>query len=491
MPYVELKLQPGLRNNGTPRQAKGFWRESNLVRGYGDSIGPVPGWRSRTTTGASLSGSARAMLPWRDNSGARWVGIGTHSNAFAMSSASVITDITPAGFTSGITSATTTGGYGAGVYGSGAYGMPRTDTGTVTPATVWDLDLWGKDLLGCSEADGNIYTWDRNTANDFTAVTNAPTDAVGIIVTAELFLVAIKKNGVQWSDQGDNTVWTPAADNQAGDKDAQTSGTFRCGRRVRGATLIFSDVDVWAMTYRGGVFVYDFLPVGSGCGTISKGSPISHDGRCFWMGDGNFWQYNGGAITPLPCPVEEEVFANLNTLQQSKVFAWHNALASEIWWHYPSLASTENDSVVTWNYVTGEWWQHTVSRTCGHGAAGIFSLPLLIGSTTVYEHEVGIGWDSATPYARTGPLELGAGDAVMNVSEIVGDEHTQGDASVVFFNRAFPNGTEVESSTYALTQTPTSVRFTSRQTEAQVEFGAALDARMGDMRLNVQAGGRR
>jgi hypothetical protein len=46
-------------------------------------------------------------------------------------------------------------------------------------------------------------------------VANAPDDNVGIIVTNERHLVCLgadaNKRKVQWSDQEDNTTWTPAA----------------------------------------------------------------------------------------------------------------------------------------------------------------------------------------------------------------------------------------------------------------------------------------
>lgn len=491
MPYTDLRIPPGLKANGTERQSKGFWREADHCRDYGSAIGPIGGSRSKTVSGASITGSARAMLCWRDSAQARWTAIGTHTKAFAMSASGVVTEITPAGFTSGRADATTTGGFGRGAFGRGAFGTPRPDTGSIAPATQWDFALWGvaRNLLGCSEDDGDIYTWDRDVGNDFTAVANAPTSVIAIVVDENNILVAIFENSVQWSDQGDNEEWTASATTQAGDKDAQTSGTFRCGRAVRGATLVFSDVDLWSLTYRGGVFVYDFLKVADGCGTVSKGSPIVLDSRCFWMGEGAFWEFNGGQVSAIPCPVQEEVFGDINYQQISKVWSAHNAKNNEIWWFYPSDSATEIDKAVSYNYLTGTWWTHSLARTCGHGAAGIFQQPLMLTTANVVkEHEVGIVWD-VTPYVRTAPLELGAGDPVILCGRAVGDEKTQGEASLKFYLKDQANADWSETSTYALTTTPTDVRFAARQVEMAVLFSA--DGRFGDAKLDIQAGGRR
>jgi hypothetical protein len=90
----------------------------------------------------------------------------------------------------------------------------------VTPATTWTLDNWGEYLLACSNADGKIYEWDLNIANDGVALTNAPVSNKAVLVTAERFVFALGAGGnarkVAWSDQEDNTTWTPASNNQAG-----------------------------------------------------------------------------------------------------------------------------------------------------------------------------------------------------------------------------------------------------------------------------------
>ena len=112
-------------------------------------------------------------------------------------------------------------GYGGGPYGLFSYGTPRPDTGTATPATTWTLDNWGEYLLACSNADGKIYEWDLNIANDGVALTNAPVSNKAVLVTAERFVFALGAGGnarkVAWSDQEDNTTWTPSITNQAGD----------------------------------------------------------------------------------------------------------------------------------------------------------------------------------------------------------------------------------------------------------------------------------
>jgi len=492
MPYVDLDIPPGVFANGTARQAKGRWRLSNLVRWpNGPDLQPVGGWRLKAPDEDPVAGKARAILTWRDNDAGRWIAIGSSQGLWAMTASGALADITPAGFSPGPDDADTGAGYGAALYGAGAYGTPRPDAGSIIPAAVWTLDTWGQHLLGCCEGDGKLYEWSLDVGDPAAAIAGAPENCRGLVVTAENFIFALRDRNVAWCDQADSTTWTPAATNQAGDLDLQTTGVLVCGRRVRGQTLVFSDVDVWAAQYLGGVAVYGFQRVGTDCGVASKGAAVSLDARAVWMGKGAFFVFNGGAVEDLPCEVGDYVFQDLNALQASKITAWHNTEHGEIWWHYPSSGSVENDRYVAWSYRTGKWSVGELARTCGT-SAGAFLHPLLVSPDgRVWEHEVGWDWDGAEPYARSAPLELGAGEQVMAVGGLIGDERTQGEAAVTFYARAFPNAAETEHGPYAIADAPTDARFTARQVETRVAFTAAADSRVGVMRLDLRPAGRR
>ncbi|HYE42674.1 MAG TPA: hypothetical protein VEA15_04705 [Caulobacteraceae bacterium] len=490
MAYVDLEIPPGVFANGTARQARGRWRLSNLVRWpNGPDLQPVGGWRPRSEQ--TVAGAARAILTWRDNANQRWIGIGTHTGLYVMTPSGAVHDITPVGFTAGQEDAFTGGGYGEGVYGAGAYGTRRPDSATITPASVWTLDTWGQYLVACSEQDGRLYLWTLDTAQKAQPIAGAPEGCNGLVVTAENFILGLRDRNVAWCDQADEAVWTPDPTNQAGDLDLQTPGTLMCGRRVRGATLVFSDVDVWQAQYLGGVAVYGFQRVGADCGLIAKGAAVSLDTRAVWMGKGAFFVFNGGAVDDLPCEVADHVFGDLNEQQASKVSAWHNTEHGEIWWHYPSANSAENDRYVAWSYRTDKWAVGELARTCG-APAGVFQRPILIDAAGVaWEHETDWNWGGAIPYARSAPVELAPGDRVVKVSGFVGDEKSLGESAVRFFVRAFPNLPESEHGPYPVSGAPVDVRFTARQVETQVEFAASADSRVGVLRLDLKPGGRR
>lgn len=491
--FISLALPPGIYRNGTQYQSKGRYYDSDKVRWFQGELRPIGGWIAFSAN--KVSGSARDIITWADNSTVSRMGIGTNTGLFIMDRGGNVYDITPAGFIAGPADGFYGGGYGTGGYGREAYGVTRHITSIINEAAVWQLDTWGQDLIGVMGTDGKIYEWALNTAVKAAPVANAPS-CKALVVTNEQILMALGAEGnprrVKWSDQRDNTNWTPDATNQAGDYDLQTSGRLLCGRRIRGGTLLFTDVDVFLASYLANTLVYGFDRVGSGCGIISRNAVQVLDNQAVWMGREAFFDYNG-FVQPLPSDVSDYVFSDINRLQVSKVTSIHNSAFGEVTWYYPSANSTENNRYCTWNYRENHWAIGTLARLCG-ADRGAFDSPYLLGTDgTVYQHETGYSYGGAVPYARSGPIELGDGERVMHVTQFIGDERTAGDATVTFFARFYPNAAETSFGPYDVNTDPppTDVRFTARQVEIQYNFVGGDDARIGNVRLQAGAGGKR
>lgn len=452
------------------------------------------GWRKRTST--AISGVARGLITWKDNSANPWIGVGTNSKLYAVRVDNQIQDITPAGLTVGGADAGIYTGFGSGVYGAQAYGVERQNVSTITPAAMWTMDTWGDYLVACSNADGKLYEWqlDFATPTPAAAITNAPVDCNAVMVTSERFVFALGAGGnprkVQWCDQENNTVWTPTTLNQAGDFELATPGTLMAGKRVRGINLLWTDIDCHASTYIGQPYIYSFEKVGSGCGLISSQSvAVVSDATAIWMSKTGFWMYDG-SVKPLTSDVGDYVYRNMNTAQSSKIYAIHNGEFGEVWWFYPSANSTEIDSYVLFNYREGHWNIGTMSRTAGTGR-GAFERPLMVGTDGyIYEHEVGYNYDSATLYCESGPLQIGNGDTLMAVKELIPDELNQGDVTATFKTKLYPNATESSHGPYSMAN-PTSVRFTARQVKMRINSNGNNNWRVGTMRIDAVPNGRR
>jgi len=492
MALVPLQLPAGQYRNGTDLQAQGRWRDGSLVRWHEGAMMPVGGWRQRGSV--DITGVVRGMISWRDNDQNRYLALGTHSNLYVMEEDNDVFDITPVGFTSGRVDASVNSGYGGGLYGQETYGSPRQDATTLLDPTTWSLDTFGEYLVGCSTDDGKLYEWQLDTATVAAAISNAPTSNTSLIVTEERFIFALGAGGdprkVQWCDRENNTSWTPATTNEAGDIILQTSGEIMSGARTRGETVILTTNDCHVARYQGPPYVYGFERVGTSCGLIGHKAVASVDAGVIWMGTHGFHRYAGGAVQDLPSEVSDYVFTSINRDQLTKVNAVVNSKWREIWWFYPSGESTECDRYVAYDYAENIWMTGSIDRTSGVDAA-TFRQPMWIDADGIlYEHEIGNQYGSETVFAESGPIMIGTGDNVMQATKLIPDEKSQGEVTATFKTRFYPNGTETSHGPFTMAN-PTSVRFTGRQVRMRINGTTNSDWRVGIMRLDASQGGRR
>ena len=503
MTLLALDIPAGFYRNGTDLEQSNRWRDGSLVRWRDGSLRPVKGWSERKTSFST--NTIRGMHAWESLDGSVYLAGGSYNELVAMVGSNTLYDITPSDLSAGLEKASVITGYGYGDYGSESYGDERSNYGNYSEATVWSLDNFGEYLVACSakvagNGDGRLLEWQLGSAADAAAISNAPIDCLGLVVTEERFLFALggrfpaesyaNPRKVYWCDQEDNTTWTAATTNQAGSQELQTSGMIMQGLRTRGQTLIITDIDAHVARFVGSPFIFGFERVGTACGAISRKAAVDVDMGAFWMGQRGFFAFQGNIVQQLPCAVHDYVFDDFNRDQQSQIWAWSNVEYGEIWWFYPSSNSQEVDRYVAYNYNDNHWITGNLSRTAGV-PRGVFKHPLLIATNkTVYEHESSLSYDGADVFAETGPISLGNGDQTMNVMQLIPDEKTQGEVSLKFKTRFYPNDTETTHGPYTPAN-PTGVRFAGRQFRMRVDGTAGKDWRVGNMRVDAFPAGKR
>lgn len=469
-PPVKLSYPPGLDRTGTEYQSQGRWWESDLIRWFLGRVRAIGGWVSMAT---GLTGQVSGMFSWVTNSAAGLCAIGTESKLYTMTTGGTVTDRTPTGFAAQATTST------------------------------WTFDNAGQLLLGVNDADGTIYKFLPGTdtlasaLEDEAGAASVPT-AQAIVVTNEGIPMALGVNGnprrIAWSDRDDITDWTAGFADLAGDLDMQSPAGLMCGANVRAGTLLWTREDLHLARYVGLPDVYGTEPVGEDCGAISRRCVAVVNDVAYWMSDSKFFMCQGGGLTiEMPCLVHDDVFKGLDTARAHLVRALVNSEFNEIWWLYRKAADsgTANTRVVVYNYMEKTWGLHLLARHDGIGRGRGFGKPVMVGGSTVWMHETGLTRSGAgTPYARSGPVEIGDGERLLHVRELIPDEMTQGDVQIWFYARLFPNGQETEHGPYTA-GLPTNVRFCGRQVSIKLVEAAANDWRIGDFRLVGQPGSRR
>jgi len=381
MALVPLKIPAGFYRNGTDYDASGRWRDGSLVRWRDGSLRPIGGWQERKVNFST--NPIRGMHSWEANNGTAWLAGGSHTELNVMTGSNTVTDVAPSNLATGRADAEIVTGYGYGFYGTSYYGQPRPDYGNYSEATTWSIDNWGEYLVACNTDDGRILEWRLNAAVDAAAILNAPLGNSSLVVTEERFIFALGSGGnprkIAWCDRENNTIWTAAANNEAGDIELQTSGQIMLAIRTKGQTLIMTDVDAHTARYQGPPYVYGFERVGTSCGAISRTCAADVDAGVFWMGQRGFYMFNGNSVQEVPCEVHDYVFGDMNPAQQSKIWALNNGQFGEIWWFYPSANSVEIDRYVAFDYKEQHWLIGDLKRTSGV-QRGVFKYPFMARS---------------------------------------------------------------------------------------------------------------
>ena len=122
--------------------------------------------------------------------------------------------------------------------------------------------------------------------------------------------------------------------------------------------------------------------------------------------------------------------------------------------------------------------------------SGMGNTANVVEPVSIYNHEYGHNYDSQPIFCETSSISIGNGDRIAKVTQVIPDEKTQGDVNLKFKTRFHPNDTEREFGSFNPSN-PTSVRFSGRQLRMRVEGVNNVDWRVGTMRLETKAGGRR
>jgi hypothetical protein len=493
----------GIVKNGTDYSNKGRWVDGDLVRFENGYLKPIGGWQKLRDT--ALDGAVIGLYGYKDNAANNVLAVGTREKVYVLYDGTW-TDITPAGFVNDASDDPL--GFGAYTYGSEDYGDARSQSGLVLQAGYFSFDNWGEDLIFTFSKDGKIYKWSPDSAGGTpdtigTAVTNAPTGNLSALVTNERHLVAIGSSDdprkVAWSTREDRENWTSKASNTAGDLIIPTGGRALFGTKFRSDVIIFSDTGINRMFYAGSPFVYGIADAGSNCKAISPKSVVSTGNFLAWMGENAFYVYDG-TVRELPCDVHDFVFDTINEPGRAAAWGGHNSNFNEIWWGFPTGESQySSNRYVIWNYNANVWSIGTMDR----GAwidQGAFSYPIAGDSDGfVYEHESTTlsnspNLNTQVPYCQSGPIEIGSGDRLVQVNQIIPDEeaNTLPGVTISFKGKYTPLGAETDYGSFTFESDGyTDARFSARQIQMKVTGSTSQDFQVGNIRIDTKARGKR
>ena len=385
---------------------------------------------------------------------------------------------------------------------------------------LYTQDNWGEDLI-FNVYDGGPYYWDKTlglgaratTFASQTGASGAPTITRRIMVSGTArHIVCFGCNPldetdqdllmVRWSNQEGPFDWTPSATNTSGSQRISSGSEIISAQKTRQEILIWTDVNLHAMRFVGGEFVFGFSLLASNVSIIGPNAVVTVGDRVFWMDRENFYMY-AGRLEVIPCTILRYIFDDINLDQSHKCFAASNKMFDEVLWFYPSSDSSEIDRYVKFNIAESTWDIGTLARTAWVDY-GIHNNPRGSGAVSsvnyIYIHEIGQNADGSamTSYIESGDFDLGDGEQFMFMNRLIPDiDITTTSSQTVDYilkTRNYPGDSLVTNSTNEVgaTTQQSFLRGRSRQAVLRIQSSVTDVAwTLGDLRLEMRPDGRR
>lgn len=396
-------------------------------------------------------------------------------------------------------------GYGAGLYGAGLYGTALISSSGRSFPRIWFFDRYANTFIMTPGNQGGLYQWfgDGSIGPDPIGGDNAPT-AINYVFVASDIIVTLgaggsgMENRIFSCDQDNITVWTSSSTNQVFDDNVEGAGRLISHCPANSLNLIFTENQTYTFRYIGLPLVWEILPLDLGIGIIAPLARVPVKDTAYWMGQENFYLYRGGKVEIIPANTQYQstairhVFDNLNWGQKSKIFAWYNKQYNEVWFHYPSAASNECDSVVKVCLGDSTWSIDTMNRTAAENPTVTQNNPQLANVGTIYKHEFGTD-DNGQPLAfvLTGPRRYFGKENVL-LSGIIPDSIQIGDITFTATGYRFPqSSTPTYATSFPISPTTEQVVITSSGRFYDYTWSGAVlgqDWEMGQWYESVQTG---
>lgn len=420
----------------------------------------------------------------------------------------------------GVGAPITSTGYGVGGYGVGGYGTGTAivpGLGTKIQANDWTIDNWGEILVSCPVNGSNfqpIYQWNPlSGSTQASIIVNAPPLSDGmfvampqrqIIAWGSTFTGIADPLLIRWCDVNNYDVWTAQVTNQA--------GSFRIprGSKVVGCLqgpqqgLVWTDLGLWTMQYIGQPYVYSFNEVGFGCGMIGRKAAATIGDIVYWMGQSQFFTLASNGVKPVPCPVWDVVFQDLDTAHTDKIRTAVNSRFNEITWYYPTKGNGgEITAYVKLNVGLLEWDYGTLARSAWIDQS-VLGPPIGADPATnyLYQHETSTDADGQAMVTgfRTGYFAMSEADVKTFVDQVWPDMKwgSYGGAQsatvdISFYVTDYPGQAPRQYGPYPVTQNTQFITPRFRGRLVSIEVGSSDIGsfwRIGNIRYRLQQDGK-
>jgi hypothetical protein len=407
----------------------------------------------------------------------------------------------------------------AGTVTTNSWGFPPGEYSSVSQnvsapldVTDWSLDNWGGFLIASPTNSGLFYYDTIDGGDHANVIPYAPSVSEGFFVSMperQVICYGTTFNGVKdpllvrWTDIGNFTSWVATVSNQAGSFRIPKGSKIVGGMQGPQQGLLWTDTNLWSMQYINLPLVYSFNEIGAGCGLIGRKAMGVMTGIVYWMSQSQFFVLAGGGVQPLPCPVWDVIFQDIDEDYLENIRCAPNSRFGEISWYYPTIGSNGvPKKYVKYNTLLQQWDFGTLTRTAWIDQ-GVFGPP--IGASDngiIYQHETSqnAAGGAMDAYIQTGYFALSEGDNMTFLDQVWPDMKwgyynglDNANVNITFFAVDYPGQTPRVYGPYSVNQATEyiSPRIRARLISIKIA-GSQIDTfwRLGNIRYRLQPDGK-
>jgi hypothetical protein len=253
------------------------------------------------------------------------------------------------------------------------------------PFSIIFAQVAPNDINTNSNIEGNIYYGGAYDTTLFQPVMNnatpsAPITASGGVIVATPFVIAYGNYGViQWSNDKNPLEWDTKGNTAviANTPKIITAATIRDNVNI---SLLFWCIDkLVRSTYDTSISPNTFSSVvlDDTISILSRNSVCEYNNIYYWIGNTQFYLYDG-IVKKLSNNLSTDYFFNnLNRQYQGRIFTTVVKKYSEIWFHWPKGTSTEANEILIYNIESDTFYDASISRTCSVPPSAVLPYPLL------------------------------------------------------------------------------------------------------------------
>lgn len=223
--------------------------------------------------------------------------------------------------------------------------------------TRWTFAQFGDATIAANRAD----TLQRSTSGAFAAISGAP--KAEVVFTVGSFVMALnvndgaeKPNGWHCSASFDDTDWTEAVATQcASGLLVATPGPITAGARQAEYAVAFKSRSMYIGQYVGAPSVWDWIPVPGEVGCVGKEAVTDIDGALFFVGEDQFWIFDGTRPIPVGDQVRQWFADNADSANRYKTKCVFDRQQNRVWVFYPASGSSTCNAALVYHLKTKQW----------------------------------------------------------------------------------------------------------------------------------------